>query len=138
MLSAAKAWIMTITLPAYTNLSIEHYRGAIDGEPISSWLQQLGASVYDFPSDEAQKRVLETDELWILHWQDHRGAHFFLAPTFRELIDVTDLRFPTGSRHSAEPCFCSRALAARSRSARRRTNSWRGASSRSEPDGVRR
>lgn len=85
---------MNIMLPAHTSLSIEHYRGDIDGEPLLSWLQQLGARLTDFPSQQARKRVMETDELWVLQWQDDRGAHFLLAPTLSELIEFSATRHP--------------------------------------------
>jgi hypothetical protein len=78
----------------HTGLSIEHYHGAIDGEAIASWLQQLGARLSDFPSEEARTKTLETDELWVLQWQDDRGAHFLLAPTFGELLAFSAMRFP--------------------------------------------
>lgn len=68
------------------SLTLEHNEHRDCYDPLEEWLSE---TKYDWPSEEAKERAIQTDSLWTLHWYPDTpiGFHSIAAPTLRELLD---------------------------------------------------
>lgn len=79
----------TISLPKHISFTLNHNPNASFYDSVEEYVtrneDRLGM---DWPSEEAKKRSIETNELWEAHWYPHTPIGFYIAyaPTLEELL----------------------------------------------------
>jgi hypothetical protein len=82
-----------VLLPQHAcSLTLEHNRHKDYYQSASEWwteeLARHGEDAWNWPSDEARQRAIDTDEVWLLQWYPHTpiGSYSIAAPTLAELL----------------------------------------------------
>lgn len=81
-----------ITLPKHDcGLHIEHNTHKSYYQTAAQWVAEVGAD-YDWNSNEAKQRAIDTDEVWTMTWFPNTpvGSHAVAAPTLQELLEFAN------------------------------------------------
>lgn len=70
-------------------LSIVHNEHKSNYETVEQWLED---DFFQWDSEEAKQRAIETDEVWTIQWYPNTpiGSHAIAAPTLEEALELAN------------------------------------------------